>query len=60
MEVEIREIRKSLGLSQQKFGDYFGIPMRTLQRWEYKKSEPPEYVLDMIKRILILEGKING
>lgn len=52
---EIKEMRKRLGLSQQKFGDYFGIPLRTIQRWEYEISEPPKYTVNMIRRIIELE-----
>ena len=55
----VREMRKKLGLSQQKFGDYFHIPMRTIQRWEYGKSIPPTYTVEMMERILVLEGKLN-
>lgn len=58
---EIREIRNKMNLSQQKFGNYFGIPLRTVQRWEYGESKPSVYVVNMIKRILELENlnKIN-
>ena len=52
-------MRTKLGLSQQKFGDYFGIPMRTIQRWEYGKSVPPEYTVKMMERILRLEEKLT-
>ena len=55
----VKEMRLKMGLSQQKFGDYFGIPLRTLQRWEYGKSEPPSYTVKMMERILILENKIK-
>ena len=55
----IKELRTQMGLSQQKFGDYFNIPLRTIQRWEYDKSTPPEYVIQMIERILSLEQKIE-
>ena len=57
--MNVKEIRELLGLSQQKFGDYFGVPLRTIQRWEYGKSIPPKYTIDMMFRILQLEGKID-
>lgn len=46
--MDMREIRKKTGLSQQKFGDKYGIPLRTVQNWEYGKREAPEYVLDLL------------
>ncbi|MCR5250076.1 MAG: helix-turn-helix domain-containing protein [Lachnospiraceae bacterium] len=55
----IKEMRTKLHMSQQKFGDYFNIPLRTIQRWEYGKSVPPAYTVEMIQKILVLEGKIN-
>lgn len=32
--VEIKEIRKSLGLNQTEFGKIFGVTLRTVQNWE--------------------------
>lgn len=40
----IKEMRASMGLSQSKFSEYFGIPIRTIQDWEHGKRTPPEYV----------------
>lgn len=55
----VKEMRTQMGLSQQKFGDYFNIPLRTIQRWEYGVSDPPAYTTQMMERILLLEGKIS-
>jgi putative transcriptional regulator len=55
----IRELRKSTGLSQSKFAARFGIPVRTLQQWEQGQSAPPEYVVRMMKYILLLEKERN-
>lgn len=46
----IKEMRELLGLSQQKFGDKYGIPRRTIQDWEYGKMIPPDYVLQLLER----------
>ena len=35
----LKELRKELGLSQAKFAEKFGIPIRTIQDWEYGKRE---------------------
>ena len=44
----IKAIRKSTGLSQKRFADSFGIPVRTLQQWEQGASSPAPYVLNML------------
>lgn len=44
----IKAIRAVTGLSQQAFGDAYGIPRRTIQTWEYDISTAPLYVTMMI------------
>ena len=58
--MNIKEIRQRTGLSQTKFGEYFEIPVRTIQKWERNGSIPPEYIPKMMERILDLEDKLNG
>ena len=55
----INELRAMTGLSQSKFASLFGISVRTLQDWECGRRRPPEYVVGMIERILVLEGMIQ-
>lgn len=45
-----RELRQLTGLSAQKFGDKYGIPLRTVQSWEMGTSSPPEYVYTLLAR----------
>lgn len=45
-----RELRQLTGLSAQKFGDKYGIPLRTVQGWEMGTSKPPEYVFALLAR----------
>ena len=52
----MKEFRLSTGLSQSKFAEYFGIPIRTLQEWEQGRRNPPAYLLDLLKRIWKLES----
>ena len=52
----MKEFRLSTGLSQSKFADYFGIPVRTLQEWEQGRRNPPVYLLGLLKRIWKLES----
>lgn len=45
----IKALRKLTGLSQTKFGEKYGIPMRTIQNWENGYSEAPEYLVDLLE-----------
>lgn len=45
----IREIRLQIGMTQKQFGEYFGIPCRTIQNWEGGQRECPEYLLKLIE-----------
>ena len=46
----IKDLRKRTGLSAQKFGARYKIPMRTIQNWEGEKAVPPEYVVLLLSR----------
>ena len=51
----LKEVRKKLNMSQAEFADYFGIPKRTLQDWEYEKRRVPSYLL----RLMIYKLRIE-
>lgn len=55
----IREICKKYSLSQTALARRFGIPLRTVQNWCEGINYPPEYVVDMIVKILDMEAKLN-
>lgn len=44
-------VRLALGLSQQTFSDRYGIPLRTLQEWEQRRSEPDAAVISYLYAI---------
>ena len=46
--MDMKTIRKKTGLSQQKFGKKYGIPLRTIQSWEGGEREAPAYVLELL------------
>ena len=46
----IKEIRALTGLSQARFGEFYGIPKRTIEEWETGRRKPPEYVLRLLER----------
>lgn len=57
----IKEIRMLTGLSQQKFGNKYGIPLRTVQDWEREVRTPPPYVVTLLERVVkedIQKGQI--
>lgn len=47
--MSIKELRNQINMTQKEFGDYFNIPVRTLQNWEGGQRRPPEYVVELIK-----------
>ena len=53
---EVRALRKKTGLSQQKFADEYGIPLRTVQDWELGNRIPPDYVVEMLAKVVDLEN----
>ena len=46
------EIRAILGISRAAFSRKYNIPIRTLEDWDAGKKNPPDYVLDMLERIV--------
>lgn len=56
---EISNMRHELGMSQSEFAKYFGIPIKTIQKWEQGIYSPPPYIISLIRRVLILENKIK-
>ena len=46
---QILAIRASTGLTQQAFGERFGIPRRTIQEWEGGRMSPPPYVIRLLE-----------
>ena len=57
--MDIKEIRKLTGLSQEKFSKKYNIPKRTLEDWEQEKRNPPEYLKDMLERCVKMDTYIQ-
>lgn len=51
----IAELCKRYGLSQTELAKRFGIPLRTVQDWHGGRRKAPDYVINMIDRLLSLE-----
>lgn len=55
----IKEIRILTGMKRKEFASYLGIPLGTLRNWEQNVREPTEYMVALIERVLISEGKLS-
>lgn len=56
----LKEVRKQMGMNQNDFADYFGIPHRTMQDWEREERQMPDYLLRLILYKLEMEKNITG
>lgn len=56
---DLKEIRKQTKMTQRQFAEHFGIPLRTLQNWENGVNTPPEYTVNMIRRLLRYEELLS-
>ena len=57
--MSIKELRQAAGMTQKAFGEYLGIPHRTVQNWEGGQRQCPDYVLALIEYELRNEEKIQ-
>ena len=53
----IKTICETYGLTQAELSRRFGIPLRTVQDWHAGRRTPPDYVVNMIVKILEYENK---
>jgi DNA-binding transcriptional regulator YiaG len=53
--MELIDIRKITGLNRSKFAEHYGIPYRTLQDWELGKNKVPEYIKNLLERVVRYE-----
>lgn len=57
--MNIKDLRLLTNLSQSKFADVVGIPVRTIQKWEQGDRVPPDYVVKLIEYFLKNERLID-
>ena len=50
--VTIQELRKQSGMSQKQFADYLEIPVATIRNWEQGRRVPPDYVINLITKVM--------
>lgn len=51
----IAQMCERYGLSQTALAKHFNIPLRTVQDWYAGRRKAPDYVIDMMARLLDLE-----
>ena len=55
----VKELRAQTSMNMKKFAEYFAIPYRTVQDWEYEKRKCPDYLLDLMRYKLQHEGLLE-
>lgn len=56
---ELKQLRKQIELSQSQFAKKYGIPVRTLQKWEQGVAEPLPYLMALIQDEIDIEEYIK-
>ena len=54
-----KEIRALLGVSRAEFSRRYKIPIRTLEDWDAGKREAPEWVWELLERVVKEDAKIE-
>ena len=49
---ESERIRKMLGVSRAEFSRRYGIPVRTLESWDWGDREPADWVIKLLERVV--------
>ena len=57
--MNVKELRESMGLTQQEMSEELGVTLRTLSRWETGESKPSRMAQRLIDRVTnrIVGGK---
>lgn len=53
----IRELRNSLGLTQDKFAAKLGVTLLTINRWENGRSKPSPLAMEKVELLLVEIGE---
>ena len=52
LDSEAYRIRKMSGLSRKDFAERYKIPIRTLEKWERRETEPAGYIISLLDRVV--------
>ena len=50
--------RERAGLTREQLSEHYGIPIRTVQSWEWGQREPAEYVINSLLRCMSVDFNI--
>ena len=53
--MNIREMRIKLGDTQSEFAERYNIPFRTIQNWELGTRKPPDYILTLLEKQILID-----
>lgn len=53
----IKTLRNRMGLSRSDFAKYLQIPVGTIQGWEQGRRTPPDYMFNIIERLIKAENR---
>lgn len=51
MEIDVKERRQKLGLTQQELADKLGVTRMTIYNWEHEKKRPSKLALRQLERL---------
>ena len=51
MALDVKALRKSIGLTQEQLAALMGITSITVNRWEHKRTEPTDYQVALLGRL---------
>ena len=58
--MEFKELRKATGMTQRKYSEYFGIPLRTIEDWDSGVRKCTPYLLDLMHYKLEKENMLKA
>ena len=60
MQIDIHEIIEMMRADPKGISNKFNIPLRTVYSWCSGERRPPDYIINMMHSILILEGRLSN
>ena len=55
----VKDLRKQTGLTQVKFAEKTGISVSNIRHWEQRYSNPPDYLISLLERVLKIDGYVT-
>ena len=50
--LDFHEIRMLSGLTQKEFSERYNIPKRSIENWDAGSRNPPDYLIELLERIV--------